>query len=165
MKTLLLMRHAKSSHDDGLPDHERPLNGRGKKDAPRMGQWLAGQGLLPDHILTSTAKRAVDTAKRVAEALRFQGDVEQRGVLYHASPETWLDALHSLPDERRCILCVGHNPGLELLVAELTGEPQKLPTAAIAYFTLQDEGWSEILPESPNLTLEVLWKPKSLPGQ
>ena len=85
MKTLLLMRHAKSSWDDpDVADHDRPLNKRGKKDAPRMGQWLAEQGLTPEVIVTSTAKRARKTAELVAESCGCQREPIVLPELYHA---------------------------------------------------------------------------------
>ena len=77
MKTLLLLRHAKSSWDNSeLADHDRPLNGRGRRDAPRMGQLLAQHDLTPDLIVTSAARRAATTAELVALAAEYGGDIQ-----------------------------------------------------------------------------------------
>ncbi|MCA9071607.1 MAG: histidine phosphatase family protein, partial [Planctomycetaceae bacterium] len=94
MKTLFLMRHAKSSwKDESLPDHDRPLNKRGKRDAPRMGQLLLEQGVHPDRWLSSTALRARRTAELLAETLQFAGEIEFRSELYHAEPEQFLSVI------------------------------------------------------------------------
>ncbi|MFG0335704.1 MAG: SixA phosphatase family protein, partial [Maioricimonas sp. JB049] len=84
MKTLLLMRHAKSSWaDPSKADHDRPLNARGKRDAPRMGQWLLEQNLVPDRIVSSTARRARKTASRVASGCGYTAEIVHERALYH----------------------------------------------------------------------------------
>jgi phosphohistidine phosphatase len=162
MKTLLLMRHAKSSWDDATQsDHDRPLNDRGKRDAPRMGELLAEQGLRPDHIVSSSARRARKTARRVAEALGYAGSIEERDDLYLSPPAVWLAMLHALPNDAECVLCVGHNPTLEGLVWHLGGTRQAMPTAAIAQFLLEGTSWSELHP-GPQLSLRTIWRPKEI---
>lgn len=162
MKTLLILRHAKSSWKDSeIADHERPLNKRGKKDAPRMGRLLREEGLQPDLIISSTARRARSTAEAVAEESGFGGDVQLSQDLYAAGSEAYIDALHSLPDEIASVLVVGHNPGLEELLENLSGENESLPTAALARVTLPILHWQELTAETQG-KLEGLWRPREL---
>jgi phosphohistidine phosphatase len=128
MKTLLILRHAKSSWKDAeLEDHDRPLNKRGEHDAPRMGHLLREEDLVPDLILSSTAKRARKTAEAVAEASGYTGEVELIPELYGGGPEAYLETLHNLPGENLRVLVVGHNPDLEELVEMLTGKRSACP--------------------------------------
>jgi phosphohistidine phosphatase len=144
VKTLLMMRHAKSSWDDpDTADHERPLNKRGKRDAPHMGEWLAEHGLTPDVIVTSTAKRARKTAELVAEACGCQGELVVRSDLYHATPEVWMQVVRNLPETASRVLCIGHNPAVEEVLAHWTGEVVGMPTAAIAHLALDVETWRD----------------------
>lgn len=147
VKTLLLMRHAKSSWRDArLDDHERPLNGRGRRAAPIMARLLQERGLSPDHILTSSAVRAQDTARTVAEELGYQGPFEVTRGLYLADVKSYLTAIADLPRAAVRPLLVGHNPGISELVLTLTGTEVDMPTAAIALVELDCEEW--VLPES-----------------
>ena len=123
MKTLLILRHAKSSwKQTGISDHARPLNKRGEESAPRMGQLIYEEGIVPDIILSSTARRARDTADLVAEASGFEGEVVYLEDFYHAWPSDYVDALRSLPDEIDTAMVVGHNPGMEMLLELLSDE-------------------------------------------
>jgi hypothetical protein len=107
MKTLLLMRHAKSSWGDPkMPDQDRPLNKRGKRDAPRMGRLIREEGLLPDIILTSTALRARMTAEAIIDQSAYQGETLYLDELYMAEPEAYLNALHGLAEECDCALVI-----------------------------------------------------------
>lgn len=165
MPTLLLMRHAKSDWgDDNLPDHDRPLNDRGKRDAPRMGRWLAEQGLAPAFVMTSSAKRAQKTTVRVVRELGCDVYVEVRHELYLADVETWLSVLAELPADADCVLCVGHNPGLEALVERLTGRKERLPTAAIAWLHRSNGSWDDLSAIQTPLELRIVARPKELPG-
>jgi phosphohistidine phosphatase len=159
MKTLLIQRHAKSSWSDaGLADHDRPLNKRGKRQAPHMGELLRQQDLLPDLILSSTAKRAEKTAEAIAEASGYEGEIRLSRDLYAAPPEAYLEALHDLPDEYGCVMVVGHNPGMEELLDVLTGESASLPTAALAQVELGIEHWSQVS-QAPLGKLVNIWLP------
>lgn len=164
MKTLLLMRHAKSSwNDPGQSDHDRVLNARGVRDAPRMAEWLEQQGLIPDSITCSTASRAFQTAVLVAKTLRHEAPLRATATLYHADSAAWLSVIRDLPAESRCALCVSHNPGIEGLVSTLTGTPQHLPTAAIAVLKLPINDWREF--DGQNQVDDwTLRRPKDLPG-
>lgn len=163
MKTILIMRHAKSSWDnDRLHDHDRPLNKRGKLNAPRMGRLLRELDLVPDLILTSSARRARDTAEAVADQSGYAGDVRIEEDLYAAPPESYIEALAALEDNPERVLIVGHNPGLEELLEALTGEQEALPTAAIARVDLSIQSWHELTDETSGKLIDV-WRPKELP--
>ncbi len=164
MKTLLILRHAKSSwKDEDLPDHERPLNRRGKTDAPQAGSHLRQQGLLPDLILCSSARRARATAELMSEALGYRGELRLMPEFYAAPPEVYLQALGGLTGNEAVVMVVGHNPGLEELVQRLTGEYQPMPTAALAQVQLPIQAWAEMAPQAgptPRGRLVSIWRPK-----
>ncbi len=163
MKTLLILRHAKSSWDDAsLDDRERPLNARGRRDAPRMGDLLRDASLVPDVVITSDAVRAHTTALVVAEAAGYTGDLVVDPVLYHASPQDVLAVLKTVPDANaRIVMIVGHNPGLEDLVERLAGKWHGLQTAALVQLALKIDTWDE-LEGSTRATLVYIWRPKEL---
>lgn len=162
MKTLLIMRHAKSSwEEEGQPDHERPLNDRGLRDAPRMGEYLRKKGFVADIILTSSAKRARRTAEAVAEAMKCPDRVEVIDALYLADPLVYLASLRHLPEEARVVLVVGHNPGISGWASKLTHRQIELPTAAVACITLPIDDWSTVSGGTPGMLLD-LWLPKKL---
>ena len=162
MKTLLILRHAKSSWRElGLSDHDRPLNKRGKRDAPRIGSLLSREDLLPDLIISSTAVRARKTAQLVMEASGYDGELRLEGDLYAAEPQAYVDILQALPDEIGRVMVVGHNPGLEELLEQLTGDAESLPTAALAQVSLNLEAWQD-LDEDTQASLIHLWLPRQL---
>ncbi|WP_417851570.1 SixA phosphatase family protein [Thalassoglobus sp.] len=159
MKTLLLMRHAKSSWSEpGMDDHDRPLNKRGIRDAPRMGNWLKERGLIPSLILSSSALRAQQTAQSVA--LTLDEKVEVVEDLYLASVGTWKHVLKSYFNND-IVLAIGHNPGLEELVSRVAANYERMPTAAVAWFEIQEdaEQADDILTK---LSLQTVWRPKEL---
>jgi len=162
MKTLLIMRHAKSSWNyPELSDYERPLNKRGKRDAPRMGDHLHQIGLVPDRILTSSAKRARKTAHRVGKSCGYKRKVKKLDSLYATVPGVYFETLQALPDKYHIVMAIGHNPTLEQLVYRLTEHRERMPTAAIAHIELPIQHW-----KAPDLatkgTLDNLWTPKTL---
>jgi phosphohistidine phosphatase len=162
MKTLLVLRHAKSSWNDAaLDDHERPLNKRGRRDAPQMGELVRQYGLIPDVVLSSDAVRARLTAEAVAEAARYAGAILLDPQLYMASPADILSLLVTVRENAETVMIVGHNPGLEELVEQLTGERQDLPTAALARIGLPIDQWRH-LKLSTRGTLVGLWRPEEL---
>ena len=163
MKTLLVLRHAKSSWDDqSLDDHERPLNARGERDAPRMGRLARKKRLSVELIISSDALRARLTAEAVADAIGYGGQILLDPRLYHASAADILAVLRSAVDDNvTTVMIVGHNPGLEDLVARLTGDPEGLPTAALAQIALPIDRWSDVT-ASTRGTLVGLWRPKEL---
>jgi len=162
MKTLLVMRHAKSSWKDAvLPDEQRPLNKRGRANAPRMGRLLREENLVPQTILSSTAVRAQQTALAVAEACGFAGEIQFEASLYGAPTETYLACLRDLPAEPEVVLAVGHNPGVEALLAELAGEDEHLPTGSIALIELELARWADLTAETAG-RLQTIWRPREL---
>ena len=162
MKTLLLLRHAKSSWEDGnLADFDRSLNARGRSDAPRMGRLLAHYELTPDLIVTSAARRAATTAELIALAAEYAGDIQYTNELYLADPETFLDVARDTADGVARLMLVGHNPGIEELVSDLAGREERMPTAALACFRLSIARWRELNDETAAELLH-LWRPKEL---
>lgn len=160
MKTLLILRHAKSSwKDESLPDHDRPLNKRGQRDAPRMGEILRQEGFQPDLVFSSSAVRARETARLALEAAAFNGNVEYRQDLYAFEPGAYLHLLSQLDDSIDQVLIIGHNPAMEELLTGLTGEHQAMPTAALAHLELPIERWSQ-LSFGMRAQLVNLWRPK-----
>jgi phosphohistidine phosphatase len=162
MKTLLILRHAKSSWKNSeLADHDRPLNKRGKRDAPRMGELLVREGLIPDLIVSSSAKRAKKTTELLAEESGYEGEIIFERDLYAAWPEAYIETLNVIPDEFETVMVVGHNPGLEDLLEILTGEVERMPTAALANVSLPIEHWRELSLEIEAELLNI-WRPKEL---
>ncbi len=159
MKSILILRHAKSSWKDAdVNDHDRPLNKRGKRDAPHMGELLQDKHLVPDFIISSTAKRAHSTAKAVAKAARYKGDITLNQSLYAAPPTAYIDVLHDLSNKYSRVLMVGHNPGLEQLVSMLSGEEHIMPTCSLAHIQLRINSWTEVDYETKGKLLGI-WNP------
>ncbi len=164
MKTLLILRHAKSSWKESeLPDHDRPLNKRGRQDAPRMGSLLRAQDLLPDLIISSTAIRAQATAEALIETSGYEGELQLTRAFYAAGPQAFVNVLRQLPDKYGRVMVIGHNPGLEELIEELTGEEESLPTAGLALVMLSIQNWTdldEVGQDQPAGKLVEIWRPK-----
>lgn len=162
MKTLLILRHAKSSWEDAsLSDHDRPLKSRGREDAPRIGALLHDEELTPGVIITSSARRAVETARLVAAECDFEGRIVISEELYHADPYSYLEVAREHGGGHEIILLVGHNPGVEDLIEQLTGDWQRMPTAALAEIGLDINLWSE-LHDDVGGRLVNLWWPREL---
>ena len=162
MKTILILRHAKSSWDNlQLSDHDRPLKKRGKRDAPRMGKLLLDEGLLPQLIISSSAKRALSTAELVANACDYSGEILTTRSFYHADPETYLSYLNKTDNDLQIVMIVGHNPGIEDLVSTFTGHYERMPTAALAQIELLIDSWLQLDSTTP-AELVNLWRPKEL---
>ena len=163
MKQLFVIRHAKSSwKHEGLTDHERPLNARGERDAPRMGERLRDADLLPDRILSSDAVRARQTALIVRESAGCTAPLLLLRELYLAAPETYLAHLSRLDATVRRAMVVGHNPGLEELTRLITGQDEALPTAALVHVRLDASTWSDLALAAPRGDLLELWRPKEI---
>jgi phosphohistidine phosphatase len=164
MKALLILRHAKSSwKEQDLPDHNRPLNKRGKNDAPRMGKLLKDEDLIPDLIMSSTAVRAKRTAELVAKACKYKGKIEFNHSLYGAEPAAYLKILAGLPDKHIVALVVGHSPSVEETVELLTGQLGVImPTCALAQISLPIQNWAELKKQKIKGKLLKVWKSKEL---
>ena len=161
-KTLIIMRHAKSSWDDpGLADYDRPLNKRGLRDASRMAQWLSESELIPDQVIASAACRANQTASIVTKELALETDIFETRDLYLSDYDAYLEQVSYLPNDVETVLVIGHNPTMESLVYLLSGESVSMPTAAIAVIQLPIDTWSDqVTSASANLVKHVF--PKSL---
>lgn len=145
MKRLYILRHAKSSWDDpDLSDFERPLNDRGETAAPYMGKLLSRERLVPDVILSSPARRAKDTALRVKESCDCEADLIYDERIYEASPRLLRDVASEIDDSFASAMIVGHNPGIEGFIRYLTGEEERMPTAALAVIDLDIDNWGRI---------------------
>jgi phosphohistidine phosphatase len=152
MKTLYLLRHAKSSWDDqNLADFDRPLNERGLSAAPLMGEVLAQRGLIPDEIISSPAKRAIQTATLVKESGGFGAPIRVEERIYEASPQALLQVTRGIRDELGAVMIVGHNPGIEGFIAFLTGNLERMPTAAVAVIEIDLEKWTDVASGSGKL--------------
>lgn len=152
MKTILLLRHAKSDRDNlVLADYERPLAKRGLKDAPRMGAVLSSFELVPDRILASPAQRAKETAELAAEACGYKKAIEWHEAFYGGNAEDLIAALQRLPNSVEQVLLVGHNPTMEETVSALiTGDEGQpiitMPTAGLACLQVDIGDWAELEP-------------------
>jgi phosphohistidine phosphatase len=146
MKTLFLIRHAKSSWGDtALPDEDRPLNDRGRRDAPKMGERLAKRDVKPDLILSSPAMRAVKTAEIIAKKLDYRRkDIVVDDRLYAVGADDLLDVIHKLGDKLDRVMLFGHNPELTELAHRLSSKITHMPTCAVAEFTFDAKSWSKI---------------------
>jgi phosphohistidine phosphatase len=133
MKTLFLIRHAKSSWDDpALSDKDRPLGDRGRRDAPRMGKRLAKRNVKPDLILSSPARRALTTAEIIAKKLDYKRkDIVVDDRLYASAVDGLLNVIHGLGDNLERVILFGHNPELTELAHRLSGEITHMPTCAV----------------------------------
>ncbi|MGI8788616.1 MAG: SixA phosphatase family protein [Pyrinomonadaceae bacterium] len=159
MKTLYILRHAKSSWDDAiLSDFERPLNERGLEAAPLMGEMMKKNNFQPDIIISSPATRAKQTASLIKDAAQIVGEIKFDERIYEASPRSLVEVVSEIDDRNETALIVGHNPGLESLIKILTGKLEPMPTAALAVVDLNIERWSEI--NSSTGSLRILIRPK-----
>lgn len=147
MKSLLLMRHAKSSwKSSGTSDFERPLNERGRRDAPFMAQQLLRHGIRPDLIISSAATRAASTALIVVEELGIHPkSIRAEMRIYEATTPELLRIIRSIPNEAQSVLLVGHNPVLSECAVALTPEKQEeLPTSGIVCLDFSVDSWKEV---------------------
>ena len=148
---LIVMRHAKSSWSDaGLDDHERPLNKRGRRDAPRIAQELHDRDWTPDRIRVSSSKRTMETLE-LMEAISRNSTIDVEPSLYHSNISTLLQAVEKV-EEGKTTMILSHNPGSEILVHQLSNRLEVMPTAAIALLERQEHDW---------MLVDVL-RPKSL---
>lgn len=158
MRTLLLLRHAKAEPEsNGQGDHSRDLTHRGRRDAEQVGHWLKKQALVPDLVVSSTAKRARATAELVAKSAGVEAAVQLRDDLYLARPDAYINVLRGCPDDEATVLLVGHNPGIEDLLTQLAGAEKSMKTAAIAHIRFPVLHWSDISPAAAALIEE--WHP------
>jgi len=167
-RELLILRHAKSDWNAGArSDFERPLAKRGKKDAPRVGEWLFREGLVPDLVISSPAERARQTAEKVCKSMDYKKTkIQWNKELYEAEGRDLLPVLARCSPDARTVLLVGHNPGLEDLVLFLVGDEVERPadgkllsTAAIARLEMPDD-WCALGPGCAHLV--AITRPRNL---
>ncbi len=151
MKTLYLVRHAKSSwkHPD-LSDFERPLNNRGRNDIPRISKKLQDMNIFPDIIISSPANRAATTARKIAEILGYPlGDIQYNDLIYEASVQVLYKIISTLEENYSSVMLVGHNPGMTFLANSLSNHSiTNLPTCGVFAIELPKSPWNEINEDS-----------------
>ena len=155
MRTLFLVRHAKSSWDNpGLRDFDRSLNERGQTDAPRMAQMLVKEGYQPDLLVSSPAKRALTTALFFAEAFKINPDsVVREPNIYEAFPQEILRIISNLPNEAQTIMIFGHNPTFTDVVNRFTDDfIENLPTCGVVKITSTAPSWNEFYEGNSKVT-------------
>jgi phosphohistidine phosphatase len=149
MRHLLLLRHAKAARPEGVRDHDRPLTGRGRRDAELMGRFLTAAEGAPGLIVTSTAERARATAELAKEAGAWRAAVRETPALYEATTERALDIVRSLERSRETVMLVGHEPTWSTLATLLVGGGQlRLPTAGLAHVAFDCADWAEVGPRA-----------------
>jgi phosphohistidine phosphatase len=154
MRTLTLIRHAKSSwKDNTLSDFDRPLNKRGEKAAPMMGRLLHDMGVSFELIVSSPAVRAISTARLIARQLDYPDDaLVEKPQLYEANTDMLLEVVHQLPDKKLHVALVGHNPGLTDFCNYLCGEGiDNLPTCAVASMHFDTDTWQAVYRDTGQL--------------
>ena len=154
MKTLTLLRHAKSGWDDPVQrDFDRPLNAKGARAAALIGQHMRALGLSFDHVVASPAQRVIETVAQLGSGYGRELDPEWDRRLYLASSTMLLDLIHALPADAERVLMIGHNPGLEELVLLLAPDDgsaardaveEKFPTASLAQLTFAADRWADV---------------------
>lgn len=161
MKTLYLLRHAKSSwKDETLPDIERPLKGRGRKAAQKVGGFLKKEKIIPDLVLCSSAVRARQTAEIVMETAKLGTDLRFDERIYEAGPQRLLEVVRQIEKSKKTVLLVGHNPGLEEFLELLTGNVETMSTGTLSKIVLDASNWAAVGDRVG--TLEWIVKPKEL---
>jgi phosphohistidine phosphatase len=155
------MRHAKSSWDDAsLADFDRPLNKRGERTAPMIGELMRREGFDPDVLLSSPAERAKQTAIAVKKAGGLDAKVTYDDRIYEASPNGLRQVTAEIDDIHASAMLVGHNPGMEGFVLYLTGRTEPMPTAALALIDLKIDDWHGITDGCGEL--RNIFRPKEL---
>ena len=161
MRTLYLLRHAKSSWKDvTLPDFDRPLKDRGRKAAKRIGKYLTREKLSEPLVVCSPAVRTRETADLVLKNAHLRVEVRFEERIYEASLRDLVEVVSEIPDDKQVAIMIGHNPGFEELLAYLTGEGRRMPTAALAKIKFDVESWKDIKEDQG--TLEWFITPREL---
>ena len=161
MKTLYLLRHAKSSwKNQTLLDIERPLNGRGRKASEAIGGFLKKEKIIPDLVLSSSAVRARQTTDIIMEAAKLSTDVRFDERIYEAGAPRLLEVVKQIEKSKNTVLLVGHNPGLEEFLELLTGAVEIMSTATLSKVVLKASNWTALGDKGG--TLEWIVKPKHL---
>ncbi|HEY6806384.1 MAG TPA: histidine phosphatase family protein [Pyrinomonadaceae bacterium] len=161
MRHLYLLRHAKSSwKDESLADFDRPLAGRGRRACDVIGEFITTNEIEFDLAVSSTAVRARDTIDLIRQRARLKFEVRYDERIYEAGEARLLEVISQTENDKKSVMLVGHNPGLEQLLQSLTGTEETFPTAALAKINLKISKWSESL--TGKATLEWVVRPKEL---
>lgn len=161
MKTLYLLRHAKSSwNDSSLRDFDRPLNERGRADAPVIGKHIASEDLGDPLLICSPSLRTRETAQLVLLNANLHVEPRFDDRIYEASVRDLLQVVSEIDDAKQTAILIGHNPGLEELLALLTGEARQMPTCALAKIVFDASSWKDV--KANDGTLESFVTPKEL---
>jgi len=161
MRTLYLLRHAKSSWaDESMQDFDRPLANRGREACATIGEFIKEKGIDFDLVLVSTAVRTRETIELVKERAEFRIEVRYDERIYEATTSQLLEVISQVDDDRESVLLVGHNPGIEELLALLTGQHVQVTTATFAKININAPKWSAEL--GNNGTLDWIVRPKEL---
>lgn len=164
MRRLIITRHAKAAWPEGVPDIERPLAERGRRDAPRAGRYLSGKGLVPDRVICSPAARTRETFALISSAWDSAPSVDYDERVYAAGLSSLLAVVRGAPPMSRALMVVGHNPGMQSLTLALAGDgdaaelaraEEKYPTCAIAVLEVPGT-WSSVAPGRAVLDLFVV---------
>jgi phosphohistidine phosphatase len=159
MKTLLILRHAKSSRDDPqMADHDRPLNERGKRAAKEAGRFLRDEDLVPDLIVSSTALRARKTAQKAAKRCDYPRAIELEEQLYLGNAPAHYKVVRKIDPGCRRLLLVGHNPGISDFLNQLLSADEEMPTAGLAVVQLPIKEWNELTARTRG-KLQQFWRP------
>ena len=154
MKKLYLIRHAKSSWEDHiLSDHDRPLSNRGRRDAPIIGDILKSNKVKPNLVISSTARRALKTAKIFSHILDYPiENITEESIIYEATTQNLLNVITKINDEHKVVLLFGHNPAFTVL-ANLLGDKfiDNMPTCAVAELELNVDSWKDVGADSGKL--------------
>jgi phosphohistidine phosphatase len=159
---LVVLRHAKAAGEPGVSDMQRPLTGRGRRDAAAAGRWLQAQGIRPDLVLCSSSRRTRETWEQISAAMGAAGPdagaVRFESRIYDAGAQDLLELVNEQPNDARTILTVGHNPASAQLVAWLTGHSDiAFPAGALAVIWL-GESWAAVVPGGGELAAR--WAPR-----
>ncbi|HEX6731609.1 MAG TPA: histidine phosphatase family protein [Pyrinomonadaceae bacterium] len=161
MKTLYILRHAKSSwKDETLPDFERPLNRRGQRAAETLGHYFRENEIVPDLILASPAFRARETIEIIIKTAKWRTELRYDERIYEASAMRLFEVVSQIENDHKTVLLVGHNPGLEELLQLLTGNIEQMPTGGLAKVALKAAKWGNALQKKASL--ESFVKPREL---
>ncbi|MBA4788247.1 MAG: histidine phosphatase family protein [Rhizobiales bacterium] len=172
MRRLILLRHAKSDWPDGIADLERPLAARGRTAAPLVGRYLAREGLLPDRILVSPARRTRETWDLLGAEMAGLPEAASEPRIYEASAARLMSVVREQPDTAHTLLLIGHNPGFEDLADTLVQHgsaaardamDEKFPTGAVAVIDLPVDRWVDITPDTGRLDRFIT--PRMLTGE
>jgi phosphohistidine phosphatase len=168
-RQLIVLRHAKSDwHTDAPTDHERPLNQRGRTDAPTVAQRICELGWTPDYVVSSDSLRTRETFELMSpaftQALGREPVVQFLGSLYHAGPSDVEYVLSEVPDEVSPVMAIGHNPGWEAVIDWLTGESIRMTTANAALLSIDANSWPAAMGRAGSWNLVNVIRPKDLAG-